>query len=146
MNLNDFEKTSYNGLYISKENHPEKGRKFIARFQYNKKRYVKVLGFSKVDGLTRKGAYDLLEEYKNSIIKQVETSENNVTVEDKKIENLENVNEELNSEFEKLKQENEQSHLKLLILLFSYFYLNILHNILYYIKKDKNTLLNEIFL
>ncbi|MEN8717864.1 MAG: polyphosphate kinase 2 [Sulfurovum sp.] len=103
MNLNDFEKTSYNGLYISKENHPENGRKFIARFQYNKKRYVKVLGFTKRDGLTRKGAFDLLEEYKNSIIEQ-----NEVKVEDKKIENLENVNDELNSDFEKLKQENEQ--------------------------------------
>ncbi len=103
MNLNDFEKTSYNGLYISKENHPENGRKFIARFQYNKKRYVKVLGYSKKDELTRKGAYDLLEEYKNSIIEQFE-----VKVEDKKIEKLENVNEELNSEFDKLKQENEQ--------------------------------------
>ena len=103
MNLNDFEKTSYNGLYISKENHPENGRKFIARFQYNKKRYVKVLGFTKRDGLTRRSAFDLLEEYKNTVIKQ-----NEVKIEDKKIEKLENVNDELNSDFDKLMQENAQ--------------------------------------
>jgi len=103
MNLNDFEKTNYSGLYISKDNHPENGRKFIARFQYNKKRYVKVLGFSKRDDLTRRSAYNLLEEYKQSIMEKDE-----VKVEDEKIEKLENVNEELNSEFEKLKQENEK--------------------------------------
>ena len=40
MNLNDFEKTDYSGLYISKDTHPEFGKKYIVRFQYDKKRYV----------------------------------------------------------------------------------------------------------
>ena len=45
MNLNDFERTSYTGLYRSKVQHPTFGIKYIARFQLNKKRYVKVLGY-----------------------------------------------------------------------------------------------------
>ena len=56
MNLGDFERTSYSGLYISKEIHPEFGNKYIARFQHDKKRYVKVLGFTKKDNLTKKDA------------------------------------------------------------------------------------------
>ena len=54
MNLGDFERTSYSGLYISKEIHPEFGNKYIARFQHDKKRYVKVLGFTKKDNLLKK--------------------------------------------------------------------------------------------
>jgi hypothetical protein len=52
MNLGDFEKTNISGLYISKDIHPEFGNKYIARFQHDKKRYVKVLGFTKKDDLT----------------------------------------------------------------------------------------------
>lgn len=37
MNLNDFDKTSQVGLYISKEEHPTFGKKYIARFQHDKK-------------------------------------------------------------------------------------------------------------
>lgn len=72
MNLNEFERTNYSGLYISKEEHPEFGKKYIARFQYDKKRYVKVLGFSKKDKLTHKLASSLLDEFKNAVIKNVQ--------------------------------------------------------------------------
>ena len=56
MNLSDFDITSYSGLYISKDSHPKFGKKYIARFQYDKKRYVKVLGYEKRDKLTLDGA------------------------------------------------------------------------------------------
>ncbi len=67
MNLSDFERTQYTGLYKSKITHPTFGRKYIARFQLNKKRYMKVLGYDKVDSLTDTKAYSLLEDYKNSL-------------------------------------------------------------------------------
>ena len=56
MNLNDFEKTTHSGLYISKDSHPKFGQKYIARFQHDKKRYVKVLGYTKRDNLSIKTA------------------------------------------------------------------------------------------
>ncbi|MFA9373380.1 MAG: polyphosphate kinase 2 [Poseidonibacter sp.] len=68
MNLSDFEKTSSSGLYISKAVHPLFGRKYIARFQYERKRYVKVLGYTKKDNLTKKSALDLMQSFKDSII------------------------------------------------------------------------------
>ena len=67
MNLNDFERTQYTGLYKSKISHPIFGKKYVARFQLNKKRYMKVLGYDKVDNLTDTKAYGLLDEYKNNI-------------------------------------------------------------------------------
>ena len=67
MNLKDFEKTQHTGLYISKEAHKTFGKKYITRFQLNKKRYIKVLGYSKADNLTLKDAYDLMIAYKDSI-------------------------------------------------------------------------------
>ena len=66
MNLGDFERTSYSGLYISKEIHPEFGNKYIARFQHDKKRYVKVLGYVKKDNLTLQKAVSLFEDFKSS--------------------------------------------------------------------------------
>ena len=66
MNLGDFEKTTQSGLYLSKEEHPTYGKKYIARFQHDRKRYVKVLGFTKKDNLTKKNAIELLEAFKNS--------------------------------------------------------------------------------
>jgi hypothetical protein len=45
MNLSDFEITTIVVLYISKDAHPKFGKKYIARFQHDKKRYVKVLGY-----------------------------------------------------------------------------------------------------
>ncbi len=67
MNLSDFEKTSFSGLYISKVSHATFGKKYIARFQYNKKRYVKVLGFSKKNNLTQKSAIVLFQKFKDSV-------------------------------------------------------------------------------
>ncbi|WP_320034842.1 polyphosphate kinase 2 [Campylobacterota bacterium DY0563] len=72
MNLSDFEKTSYSGLYISKAAHPAFGKKYIARFQYDKKRYVKVLGYTKKDNLTKKAALTLMQKFKDSIVNQKE--------------------------------------------------------------------------
>ena len=67
MNLNDFNRTQYTGLYKAKLAHPAFGRKYIARFQLNKKRYMKVLGYDKADNLTDSKAYGLLENYRNSL-------------------------------------------------------------------------------
>jgi polyphosphate kinase 2 len=67
MNLSDFNRTDYSGLYISKEAHPAFGKKYIARFQHNKKRYVKVLGYTKKDNLTKKIAISLLQKFKTSL-------------------------------------------------------------------------------
>ena len=72
MNLNDYDKTSYSGLFVSKIPHKDYGYKYITRFQINKKRYVKVLGFSKKDNLTELKACTLMDEYKNYISQKVE--------------------------------------------------------------------------
>lgn len=68
MNLSDFDKTNYSGLYISKATHPSFGKKYIARFQHDKKRYVKVLGYVKKDNLTKKAALTLMQKFKESIV------------------------------------------------------------------------------
>jgi len=68
MNLNNFERTKYTGVYKSKTTHPTFGKKYVARFQLNKKRYMKVLGYDKADNLTDTKAFGLLEEYKNSLL------------------------------------------------------------------------------
>ncbi len=102
MNLNDFEKTSFIGLYKSKIAHPTFGKKYIARFQLSKKRYMKVLGYDKVDNLTDMKAYSLLENYKNSL--SVHTKEQKVspkkTVDEKQ-------SQETSQEYLKLKEEND---------------------------------------
>ncbi|WP_419769219.1 MAG: polyphosphate kinase 2 [Candidatus Marinarcus sp.] len=67
MNLNDFSKTDFSGLYISKVSHPTYGKKYIARFQHNRKRYVKVLGYTKKDNLTKASAITLLQKFKTSL-------------------------------------------------------------------------------
>jgi len=103
MNLNDFEKTNYSGLYISKDTHPEFGKKYIARFQHDKKRYVKVLGYSKKDNLTRKDAVDLMQAFKDSIISK---GEENIIVEIEKKEKQIPSNKE-NEIVNNLKEENE---------------------------------------
>ena len=103
MNLNDFEKTNFIGLYKSKIAHPTFGKKYIARFQLSKKRYMKVLGYDKVDNLTDIKAYSLLENYKNSLattVKQTKTATKNV-------KRNEPVKIEQNKDLEKLKEENK---------------------------------------
>ena len=102
MNLGDFEKTNFSGLYISKETHPEFGNKYIARFQHDRKRYVKVLGFTIKDNLTRKDAIDLLKAFKDSVIKKPEkkveekimTQEKKLLTKDKDSESLKKIQEE----------------------------------------------------
>ncbi|KLD96857.1 polyphosphate kinase 2 [Aliarcobacter butzleri] len=103
MNLNEFERTDYSGLYISKEEHPEFGKKYIARFQYDKKRYVKVLGFSKKDKLTLKVASSLLEDFKNSVIKNVQ-EKSIVKIKDENITPKKDLKE--NETIKKLQEEN----------------------------------------
>ncbi|MFA6741300.1 MAG: polyphosphate kinase 2 [Arcobacteraceae bacterium] len=93
MNLGDFERTNYSGLYISKEAHPEFGNKYIARFQHDRKRYVKVLGFTKKDNLTKKDAFELLKTFKDTVLskpeikvdKKIKLQENKLVVKDNEI-------------------------------------------------------------
>ena len=103
MNLNDFEKTNFIGLYKSKISHPTFGKKYIARFQLAKKRYMKVLGYDKVDNLTDVKAYSLLENYKNSLsknVKQLKTTIKN-TKQDQPVKVTHN------KDTERLKEENK---------------------------------------
>ena len=67
MRLSDFERTQYTGVYKSKVAHPTFGYKYIARFQLNRKRYMKVLGYDKADNLTDLKAFGLLKEYKDEL-------------------------------------------------------------------------------
>ena len=76
MTLSDFERTTYTGLYKSKKSHPNFGKKYVARFQLNKKRYMKVLGYDKADKLTDLKAYSLLEDYKKSLSQSAKKTKN----------------------------------------------------------------------
>ena len=67
MRLSDFERTQYTGVYKAKVAHPTFGTKYIARFQLNRKRYMKVLGYDKADNLTDLKAFGLLKEYKDEL-------------------------------------------------------------------------------
>ena len=75
MNLQDFDKTSHTGLYISKITHPTFGKKYVSRFQLNKKRYVKVLGYDKYDKLTELKAFSLMQEYKKTILENTKSTQ-----------------------------------------------------------------------
>lgn len=86
MNLSDFEKTNYSGLYISKVAHPIFGKKYIARFQYDRKRYVRVLGYTKKDELTKKSALQLMKEFKESIISKKENEKKQVSLENSQVD------------------------------------------------------------
>ncbi|MCT7447031.1 polyphosphate kinase 2 [Aliarcobacter skirrowii] len=105
MNLSDFDITSYSGLYISKDSHPKFGKKYIARFQYDKKRYVKVLGYEKRDKLTLDGANRLMENFKDSILKDVKQ---NIKTTQKATKDNFSINKtSFSEEIKKLKEENE---------------------------------------
>ncbi|WP_404318462.1 polyphosphate kinase 2 [Malaciobacter canalis] len=99
MNLSDFEKTNYSGLYVSKVAHPTFGKKYIARFQHERKRYVKVLGYTKKDNLTKKGALNLMQKFKDSIIVQEKKEKIEVKPTNEKICD--------NEKLEKLQEENK---------------------------------------
>jgi len=102
MNLNDFEKTNFVGLYKAKIAHPTFGKKYIARFQLSKKRYMKVLGYDKVDNLTDIKAYSLLENYKISLSKNIKQTK----IVSKNTKNLETIKSIENPDISKLKEEN----------------------------------------
>ena len=74
--LSDYEKATYKAkgkiievpnLYQSIKEHKTKGKRFLARFNYEGKIYSKILGYSKQDNLTPRSANILLEEYKRDI-------------------------------------------------------------------------------
>jgi polyphosphate kinase 2 len=67
ISLKEFDKTEYVGVYVSKETVHNKGYKYLGRFQYSGKKYMKVLGYSIKDSMTKESAYRLLNEYKDSI-------------------------------------------------------------------------------
>jgi polyphosphate kinase 2 len=94
MNLNDFERTKYTGLYKSKISHPSFGKKYVARFQLNKKRYMKVLGYTKVDNLTDIKAYGLLEKYKNSLSVSQQTTKSTSKIKQKIDRNIKDIEDE----------------------------------------------------
>ncbi|NQY19946.1 MAG: polyphosphate kinase 2 [Campylobacteraceae bacterium] len=94
MNLSDFDRTNHSGLYISKEAHPEYGKKYIVRFQHNRKRYVKVLGYTKKDNITKRTAISQMNEFKKSITLKIEENTNPVNAD---------INEELLKELNELK-------------------------------------------
>lgn len=100
MNLSDFEKTNYSGLYISKATHPVFGKKYIARFQFERKRYVKVLGYTKKDNLVKKSALELMKNFKESIVVKKEEKKPKVISED--------VNSINNDDLKNLIEENEK--------------------------------------
>jgi len=100
MNLSDFEKTNYSGLYISKATHPIFGKKYIARFQFERKRYVKVLGYTKKDNLTKKSALELMKNFKESIVVKKEEEKPKIVA-----TNDETIN---NEALQKLIEENEK--------------------------------------
>jgi polyphosphate kinase len=102
MNLSDFEKTDYSGLYLSRDVHPEFGKKYIARFQHDKKRYVKVLGYTKKDNLSLKNAIVLMQKFKDSIILRTEDKK-----EDKKTIQENKLSVKDSEDLIKLKEEND---------------------------------------
>ena len=106
MNLSDFEMTTYSGLYVSKEAHVKYGKKYITRFQHDKKRYVKVLGYSIRDKMSVKNAFDLMQKFKDTIIVEphetiIEKAEEKIVVQEKKVSIKDN------AELVKLKEEND---------------------------------------
>src|SRR5574344_574383 len=106
MNLNEFDKTATVGLYVSREEHSTFGKKFIARFQHDKKRYVKVLGYSKKDNLTLQKAVKLFEDFKTKV---TNVSENNFVKEEVKAQNTKIIhknNLKLDENLEALQDEN----------------------------------------
>ena len=68
ISLSDFDKTDYIGLYLSKEPFGDKGKKYVCRFQHNRKKYLKVIGYSLSDNLDDKTASEIMDEYRISVV------------------------------------------------------------------------------
>lgn len=110
MNLTDFERTSYTGLYKAKAAHPNFGKKYVARFQLNKKRYMKVLGYDKADNLTDTKAYSLLQDYKKSLMSKLKDTPKTAAKTQKRTRKpvkKTNEKENLEKKAEDIKQENK---------------------------------------
>ena len=67
MDFKDFTPTQHQGLFVSKAPHEVFGYKYVARFQLNNKRYVKVLGYQNINDMSVQKAYELMDEYKKSL-------------------------------------------------------------------------------
>ena len=66
IDLKAFKRTKYTGLYVAKEKSPL-GLKYLGRFQFQNKKYVKVIGYSVKDNLTENRAHQLFLEYKKQV-------------------------------------------------------------------------------
>ena len=64
-------KTKYVGVYESKESYGDIGKKYIGKFQYIGKRYIKDIGYSIKDKLDPKKSHDKLLIYKKEIKEKV---------------------------------------------------------------------------
>jgi len=62
--LKNYTKTKYVGVYESKESYGDVGKKFIGKFQFRGKKHIKVLGYSFQDKINASKAYKLLLDYK----------------------------------------------------------------------------------
>ncbi|MEA1914876.1 MAG: polyphosphate kinase 2 [Campylobacterota bacterium] len=113
MNLGEFEKTPYSGLFLSKLPHRLYGKKYIARFQYQKKRYVKVLGYTKKDNLTELRACKLMDEYKQFIIAKLNTKTKPVK---QRPQNTESTQKQKSHERAMEKIINDNKHMKSLLM------------------------------
>ena len=67
-------KTKYTGIYESKDSFGNIGKKFIGKFQYLKKQYIKDLGYSIEDKMDVSKAYKKLILYKEEIKEKVKKS------------------------------------------------------------------------
>ena len=61
INLSDFKKTKYSGVYKSIEADAQKGYKYLLRYKYENKTYKRILGYSKRDNFTYKNPLVLLD-------------------------------------------------------------------------------------
>jgi len=110
MNLSNFERTEYIGLYKSKTEHPLFGKKYVARFQLNKKRYLKVLGYEKADGLTDLDAHNILVDYKKSISEEDAEPSTTSTTENKNKIKSENKSESIKAKSQNTIDNNSNSN------------------------------------
>ena len=67
ISLKDYDKTLFLGVYISRQTYPD-GKKYIGRFQYNHKKYLKVLGYSIKNNMTPTKANDAFLTFKGEIV------------------------------------------------------------------------------
>jgi polyphosphate kinase 2 len=80
----NYVKTQYTGIYESKDSFGKIGKKFIGKFQYLKKQYIKDIGYSIEDEMTSLKAHKKLILYKEEIREKVRKNR----IENKKYVNI----------------------------------------------------------